>query len=124
MKVDSDTERSAQLAFAIDALRGIVIVNGGSVVALLAFFGQAWSKNEVQATMLMSSLRMGLGMFVAGTVAGISAQGLAFLAQMLFNEGHRVAGYWVRGVCIAVSLCGVLFFACGSYTSLGSFVSR
>lgn len=115
---------TAQIAFAQDALRGIVLLNGGAVVALLAFFGQAWSKSEAQAAMMMSILRTGLILLVLGALCGIAAQGLAYLSQQAFVEEKRTVGQHLRRVCISLAIGGMYFFAHGSIIAIGNFIPR
>jgi len=115
---------AAQVAFAQDALRGIVLLNGGAVVALLAFFGQAWSKNEAQAAAVMSYLRTSLILLVLGALSGIVAQGLAYLAQQAFVEGSRTAGRHLRRGCITFAIAGMYFFAHGSITAISDFIRK
>lgn len=115
---------AAQVAFAQDALRGIVLLNGGAVVALLAFFGQVWSRNEAQAALVMSYLRTGLILLIFGALSGIVAQGLAYLAQQFFVEGNRRAAQHVRRACIVFAVVGMYFFAHGSIAAIGDFIRK
>nr|MBL8410391.1 hypothetical protein [Dechloromonas sp.] len=115
---------AAQVAFAQDALRGIVMLNGGAVVGLLAFFGQAWTKNELQATLVMASARTALILFVVGALSGIVCQGLAYLSQQSFVEGKRRAGHLLRRVCIAMAFAGMYFFAHGCVLAVANLVPR
>lgn len=115
---------TAQISFAQDALRGIVLLNGGAIIALLTFFGQAWSKNEVQAAVVMSTLKTGLLLFVFGALAGILAQGLAYLAQQNFVDGNRRLAINVRRACIAVAISGMYFFGHGSLVSVSQFIAK
>jgi hypothetical protein len=114
----------AQIAFALDALRGIVVLNGGALIALLTFLGQAWSKNENQAIIVAMGLRKGLVCFVLGALAGIVAQGLAYLAQQHFVEDKRLSGCRLRIACIAMSLGGMSFFAFGCFASVAAMIDR
>ena len=115
---------SAQVAFAQDALKGIVLLNGGGVVALLAFFGQAWSKNEAQATLVMSYLRTGLILLVFGALSGIVAQGLAYLSQQAFVEGNNTLARHLRRACITFAIAGMYFFAHGSIVAISDFIRK
>jgi hypothetical protein len=123
-KSESQVRGEAQVAFAQDALRGIVILNGGAILALLTFFGQAWSKNEAQATFVIMALRPGLVLFVLGVLCGIAAQGFAYLAQQYFVEGRRIPGVNFRRVCIALSIGGMYFFAHGCYATIAGMLTR
>lgn len=128
MQSHSDTtdqiRGTAQVAFAQDALRGIVLLNGGAIIALLTFFGQAWSKNENQGAMVISALKTGLLLYIFGALAGILAQGLAYLAQQNFVDGNRRLALNLRRTCIAVALSGMYFFGHGSIASVSQFITR
>jgi hypothetical protein len=115
---EPDIERGSQIAFALDALRGIVFANGGAVIALLTFIGQAWSKNEHQATIVIGAIKPGLLMFVFGTLFGITAQGLAYLAQLSFGNGKRVAGRRYRLMCISLAVGGIVLFGYGAIAAI------
>lgn len=112
----------AQIAFAQDALRGIVLLNGGALIALLALFGQVWSKDASEASLVMATLKPGLLLFLCGTLSGIAAQGMAYLAQQSFVEGRRALGRNLHHVVVLLSLSGMYFFAHGSFRSISSFV--
>ena len=123
-KSENQVRGEAQVAFAQDALRGIVLLNGGSIIALLTFFGQAWSKNEAQAIFVIMSLRPGLVLFVLGVLCGIAAQGLAYMSQQNFVEERRTFGLLFRRTCIALSISGMCFFALGCYASVAGMLTR
>ena len=123
-KSDAQIRGEAQIAFAQDALRGIVVLNGGAILALLTFFGQAWSKNEAQAVVVITSLRSGLILFVIGVISGITAQGCAYLTQQSFVENRRNLGLNLRRVCIALSIGGMYLFAYGCYESVTGMLAR
>ena len=123
-KSEAQIRGEAQIAFAQDALRGIVLLNGGAVLAILTFFGQAWSKNEAQAVFVIMALRPGLILFVFGALCGIAAQGSAYLAQQHFVEGRRDLGVNLRRVCIALGIGGMYFFAHGCYASIAGMLTR
>lgn len=115
---------NAQIAFAQDALRGIVLLNGGAVVALLAFFGQVWGKSEIQAILVMSFLRTAIILLVLGALSGIVAQGLAYLSQQAFVEGNRTMGRTLRHSCICLAIAGMYFFVHGSIIAVGNFINK
>lgn len=108
----------AQVAFGLDALRGVVVLNGGGVLALMTFIGQAWSKDERQARVLILLLKPCVALLLFGAVAGILAQGLAYLAQQSFVEGGARAGKAFRAACVFSTILGVVFFAWGTWIGL------
>ena len=114
---------TAQVAFAQDALRGIVLINGGAVIALLTFFGQAWSNSPADARIVILSLRLALMLFVFGVLSGIVAQGLAYLSQQAFVREDRRSGQVWRNACILMSVGGIYFFAHGAFAAVSSILS-
>lgn len=116
-------ERESQVTFAVDALRGIVFTNGGAVIALLTFIGQAWGKGEAQAFILIEAIRTGMLLFLAGTTCGITAQGLAYVAQLSFGYGMRGRGLVIRGACLALGLAGICLFMYGAISTLNGVLS-
>ncbi|MBK8019168.1 MAG: hypothetical protein IPK20_22455 [Betaproteobacteria bacterium] len=115
---------TAQIAFAQDALRGIVLLNGGAVIALLAFFGQVWSKDQAQAALVMSFLRTALVLLVLGALSGVVAQGLAYLSQQAFVENRRSLGTNLRRLCITFAVAGMYFFGHGSIAAISDFIRK
>jgi ABC-type antimicrobial peptide transport system permease subunit len=114
----------AQIAFAQDALRGIVILNGGAVLALLTFVGQIISKNENYGNLVIFSLKKAFIFFIAGVVCGITAQGCAYLSQQAFVEERQNFGRSLRHICIAASISGIFLFAYGSFATISGMLSR
>ena len=116
-------ERESQVTFAVDALRGVVFTNGGAVIALLTFIGQAWGKGEAQAFVLIEAIRNGMLLFLVGTTCGIAAQGFAYVAQLSFGYGMRGWGLAVRGACLALGLAGICLFMYGAISTLNGVLS-
>ena len=111
-------ERGSQIAFALDALRGIVFANGGAVIALLTFIGQAWSKDVSQAAIVIMCIKPGLLMFVFGTIFGITAQGMAYLSQLSFGNNNRNMGQTLRCACMLLSISGIILFGWGAIAAI------
>jgi hypothetical protein len=110
----------ALVPLSTEALKAVVLLNGGAIVALLAYLGQSSARVDL-------ARRVGcpLTWFVAGIVLATLAFGSAYLTQLaLFNKsvegdkfkgiGHRV---WLKGS-FALALLGLICFACGAFASI------
>ena len=53
----------AAIDFALTAIRGLLMINGGAIVALLAFLSNVWTNNASGARELAINLKIPLGFF-------------------------------------------------------------
>jgi len=108
------------VSLSTEALKAVLLLNGGAVVALLAYLGQASSRAE-----LARRAACPLTWFVVGLVLAALAFGSAYLTQLaLFNESglgdkfkgvkHRV---WLNAA-LVLALSSLACFAGGAYTSI------
>ena len=93
------------------AMRNMIIINGGACVAILAFVGGIFDKNEPLARSLSSALLyFGTGVLTGGFVAGFT-----YLSQCAYHENQRKLGDYIRFICIILGLISYGLFALGSY---------
>jgi hypothetical protein len=115
----SETFRSL-VAISIEGLRTLVLLNGGAIVALIAYLGQIESRASV-ATGVGSSL----GWFVAGLVAGVVGFFGAYLTQLsLYNEsvlGSNQRHHWALWGTFAVCGFSVVAFVLGAFAIIAHF---
>jgi len=104
--------------FALAAIRGVTIVNGGAAVATLAFLGQVWARNESTAQSLVAAATPALFWFLAGVAAGPVTAFLAYVAQAFFTEWRKWAGEIARVVALLVAIFGVAAFGLGALNAL------
>lgn len=94
------------------ALKGVIIVNGGSAVALLAFIGNVWQHRKLGE---IPSVTLPMTLFIIGLFLGIFAFGSAYVTQFLLYQeerGRQVSGalkkhmtwLWASALCFLVSL--------------------
>jgi len=70
------------ITISVEVFKALVLLNGGAVVALLAYLGQAANKSQVAA-----HARCPLALFVAGLVSAGVAFGTSYMTQFaLYNE--------------------------------------
>ena len=86
-----------------NALKSVILINGGAAVALLAFIGSIWDKstNDIASKIL---LLISMAGFVFGTFLGGVAASFTYLTQHLYSkQKHRKAD--VLGI-----ICDILVF--------------
>lgn len=114
-----ETYRSL-INIANQAFKGLQFLNGGAVVALLAYFGQVSTASD---TLLRAKFPMAL--FVAGLVASTLAFFTAYLTQLaLHNENIEQPTFmglkhviWLQ-VTFIICIVSVGFFAWGAFACI------
>lgn len=108
------------VTLSVEAFRYLALINGGAIVALLAYLGNA--KDADIPELGIPSL-----WFIVGLVACGFAMAFAYLTQLrLFNDllldgkfssGHKPT-LWAAMLCYAVSLSS---FSCGAWLAIRAF---
>lgn len=80
---------SAAIAFAINALKLLTLVNGAAALAILAFLGHLASKDSAISSQLLVQMIYPMSLFAFGTAAAVLASGGAYLSQIVFAETPR-----------------------------------
>jgi hypothetical protein len=91
------------------AIRYQIIINGGACIAVLAFIGGIFDKNESLARGLSTAL-MSFGL---GVLAGALVSGFSWISQRRFYYGNEAAGEKWNCICVAVGIWSYLFFIIG-----------
>jgi hypothetical protein len=107
------------ISISTEALKALQLLNGGAVVALLAYLGQH--------PKLALSARGALGLFVLGLVAGTTVFITSYLTQLaLYNESVYREKYkgprhqiWLW-VTFAIALVSVASFAFGAFAGVNA----
>lgn len=108
---------NAVLAAGKEAINASIIINGGAVIALMAFMGNVVSKasNIHYVALLANSLMF----FGVGTLCGGVAFGTRYISQFLYghypNKNALMAGHIVNGLSWLVTLSAFLSFAWAVY---------
>ncbi|MDD1014645.1 hypothetical protein [Pseudomonas rubra] len=99
-----------------NAIKTMLLLNGGAAIALLAFIGKLSDNNSGAIVDFAYSLTA----FVIGALAiGISAC-MTYLAQIAFDSNvtwHNKVGTTLQLSCIALGLASILLFAFGTYAT-------
>jgi hypothetical protein len=116
-----ETYRS-MIAIALEAMKCVVLLNGGAVVALLAFLGQVASRGQQ-----VPNAAHPVGFFVVGLTAGCLTFFTSYFTQFsLLNQSYdretklfrHMPWLWVT---VVLGVAGIVSFAIGAYSSLGVF---
>jgi hypothetical protein len=108
------------IIISVEAIKTLVLLNGGAIVALLAYLGQAHSRQDMAVNIGCS-----LAWFVSGLVAGAIAFFGSYLTQLsLYGESvlgakrrHHLA-LWCSFVVCAFSVAA---FAIGAFSAVAVF---
>jgi hypothetical protein len=122
----------AVIDFALFSIRSLILVNGGAVVAILAFLGSIWGgDNKGGATAVTHAIAEPLGYFIGGLVCAMLTAMFSYLAQVSFTESQKMkagkasSGFGASFRAIAILLAAVslgLFFY-GAWRAVEAFAS-
>lgn len=117
----------AAITFAGAAIKGLILINGGAAIAILAFLGHVASTPELTFAKF-GALGSALIAFGWGALAGAMTAGSSYLSQICFSEvtksGSRrasVAGEISRLTAVALAFFGYGVFIYGLYTAASAF---
>lgn len=119
-----ETYRSL-VTVATEGMKALQLVNGGAVVALLAYLGQAANRDQ------MGQVTGAIALFILGLVSATFAFFTTYLTQLtIYNAGMRGQaprgtrhGPWWWATILAV-LLSLVCFACGALTAVTALVGR
>jgi len=103
----------AAFEFARDTLKSLVFVNGGAVVALLAFYGADSGRDFTRMAFA------GLLAFTLGVVAAVTSSLMAYFAQLNFAWAvpNRERGRSALRIAILLAIASLVFFIGGAVAS-------
>jgi hypothetical protein len=103
-----------------EALKAVVLINGGAVVALLGFLGAAIAKSFPSSLGL--SLAGALGYFGAGVLLGALGFGARYSAQASYSQSNNYVGIQFHVLSVVFAVVAYLFFGIGVIRAYGAFV--
>lgn len=105
-----------------NALKSIVLLNGGAAVALLAFIGKLADVSRLNIPLFATPLTI----FVVGAFLCTISSGLTYLTQCLFSDEGKWrsrTGYGLQGTSITLGLASLILFGYGTYRAYGAFIA-
>ncbi len=119
----------AAIDFALTAIRGLLLINGGAIVALLAFLSNVWTNDASGARELAINLKIPLSLFLFGAFFSISTAMLSYLGQRAINESwYRITWEqnWTAHILVALGLitasASLIMFGFGSWWAVDAFI--
>lgn len=107
----------------VQTVRGLLLVNGGGAVVLLAFLQAIWS--DPRAIDLAHSIILGIGFLAAGLVVALGVHPLRYMTAFRFQARRRTWVLWRLGylLCTVASLAlfasGIWVVLRGAWGALG-----
>ncbi len=101
----------AIIAFANITIRSLLLINGGALVALLAFFGNTWKDSHSVIVLSIPSMKA----YLLGLVFAVLVSGVAYIAQHYFTRQQNKAGITFQIIAIIFALISLGSFSCGSW---------
>jgi hypothetical protein len=100
----------ATIQYGLNASRGVFLINGGAVLALLTFVG-----NAHVVTFNMPWMLAALGTFILGLILALACTGAAYWSQGKFSRQTEDAdARWWQKISVAFGILSALAFLAGA----------
>lgn len=116
-----EINHQSSVTFAIEGIRALLLANGGAVLAILTFCGNATS-DQVDLRVIASSL----GLFAWGLAAALACALFGYVSQALFTDAKEGPAKVLRVLAVLSASSSLVLFvgACliaqrGFHTALG-----
>jgi endonuclease YncB( thermonuclease family) len=117
----------AVMNFATIAIRSLLLINGGALVALLTLTGGVWSRAPAEGKQLVLTLHEGLLAFGGGVIACLLTSFSSYIAQSAFahagTEEGRVKrlGLWFQATGVIFGFLSLVAFIYGAWSAAAGF---
>jgi hypothetical protein len=98
------------------ALKGVILINGGAAVAMLAFIGNLATRNSPNP-MPLAPFTLPMLYFAFGVLAGALAGGGTYLTQLFYSQARDRTGVTLHVVTIVLTIAAYALFAAGAVTA-------
>ncbi len=100
--------------FAIEAIRALLLVNGGGVVALLTFCGNVATSTKGPPLVNLGMISWSLQSFAWGLAAAVAVTFGSYLAQTAFTHTWVKTGIGIQVASVLMALLSLLLFVLGA----------
>jgi hypothetical protein len=107
--------------FAMLAVRSLIVVSGGALLAILTFIGNLWTKSDVVAQNIAHSMASAIQWFMFALVMGLATAMLAYLSALaqvyrMTRSGTPLANHAlnIRWAAIAAAVISVILIGIGA----------
>lgn len=118
----------ATITFAGATIKGLLLINGGAAIAILAFIGTLNNENDI---FLAMNLAYSLSYFGIGAATAVIVAMSSYIAQSLFHERYineTRFNFWTseifRAISIIFALVSISLFSYGLYSSADAFLGQ
>jgi len=121
-RVRSDLEMfKSVLDAGIEALKAVMLINGGAAVALLGALSYVVSKGGLEQLGLGVSIS--LAYFGGGVLSAALALGARYVTQAFFAVGHTKTGHGFNSLSILLTVVAYAAFGMGLFNAYHAFVN-
>lgn len=106
-----------------EALRSLVLISGGGVVALMGFIGAVLSRTGAASPSLGLTLSDSLRLFGFAVLMGALGFGGRYLSQVAYTEKKYKLGVSITCLVVALALAGYVLFGCGVWLAHSAFTA-
>jgi len=122
-EVDPETKYQTVVESGQHALRALLTINGGAIIAFLTFIGHLWDKDRLPPPGSVSLLATALEILVVGTFLTVLAYGAIFLTNVLSRYERTKASDRMFGVTLVFGFLSAVSFLVASLYAVKFFVS-
>jgi len=122
-EVDSETKYQTVVSSGQHALRALLTINGGAIIAFLTFIGHLWDKDNLPPAKSVSIVVTALEILVAGTFLTVLAYGTIFLTNVLSRIERTKASDRMFIVTLVLGFLSAVCFLVASLYAVNFFLS-
>jgi|SRR3954452_15410053 len=122
-EVDPETKYQTVVESGQHALRALLTINGGAIIAFLTFVGHLWDKGGLPPKASVSLLAIALEILVIGTFLTVLAYGAIFLTNVLSRYERTKASDRMFGVTLIFGFLSAVNFLVASLYAVKFFLS-
>ena len=122
-EVDSETKYQTVVTSGQHALRALLTINGGAIIAFLTFIGHLWDKDKLPPARSVSIVVTALEILVVGTFLTVLAYGAIFLTNVLSRIERTKASDRMFVVTLVLGFLSAVCFLVASLYAVNFFLS-
>jgi len=122
-EVDSEKKYETVVSSGQAALRALLTINGGAIIAFLTFIGHLWEKDRLPPAESVSLFVAALEILVVGTFLTVLAYGTIFLTNVLSRIERTKASDRMFFVTLALGFLSATCFLVASLFAVNFFLS-
>jgi len=122
-EVDSEKKYETVVSSGQAALRALLTINGGAIIAFLTFIGHLWEKDRLPPPASVGLIVIALEILVVGTFLTVLAYGTIFLTNVLSRIERTKASDRMFIVTLVLGFLSAICFLVASLYAVNFFVA-